>query len=316
MTDLATRMAHANFASLSEPQPEATKTAIERMPRAELTALQQQWQDDGVIVLRNFMPADMRAAYCAAREQHLPKDRTQKDNFWGGWHFPTPYTVCDELQALALYRPLTDILREVIGEEMGLHLALTGWVSTERNFHQDTYLNPASIWSYYLAVWIALDDIHPDAGPFEFVRGSHKWDVLRQEKLFQHLTPEEQASPAWPSFTQDWVARACEDEITRHGGMIEQFIPQGGDVLVWHSNLVHRGSQPKDPERLRKSLICHYSSVHRRPDMSDLRVHENGSQYFYFPAPGEEMLPPEEPEIEPPKAGFSVRALFQKLLGK
>jgi hypothetical protein len=254
----------------------------------------------------------LRAAYSEARERLLPKDTSLPDNFWHGWRHAYPYLACDELKELALYRPLTEVLRELIGDDMGLHLALTGWISTERNFHQDTYLNPSDLWSYYLAVWMALDDIHADAGPFQFVRGSHTWNVLRREKLFGYLTKEEQSSPMWPTFTQEWVSHACEKEIERRGATIEEFVPQGGDVLIWHSNLIHRGSTPRDSQLLRKSLIAHYSSVERRSDMKELRVHPNGSHYFHFPPPSAHPQKTDLPRTVAPAA--AKRSLLKKLL--
>lgn len=296
--DLPQRMEGVNFGTLSEPQPEETKTRVERAPHSELTELQRQWREDGVVILRNFMPADLRQAYCEERERMLPRDRSQRDNFWGGWHHPYPYMDSATLKQLALHRPLTEALREVIGDELGLHLALTGWVSTERNFHQDTYLNPPDLWSHYVAAWIALDDVHADAGPFQFVRGSHTWDVLRRDKLMAYLTPEERAMDNWPSFTQEWVSKACEAEIARKGAKVEEFIPKGGDVLIWHSNLIHRGSQPRNPDLLRKSLICHYSSVARRTDFGSSVVDPNGSHYWAF-FKAVQAPPPPEPEPEP-----------------
>ncbi len=308
--DLATRMKGVSFGDLSEPQPEDTKTRIERMPMSELSDLQRQWREDGVVVLRNFLPQGLRQAYCEERERMLPRNRSKRDNFWGGWHHPYPYMDSPALKALALHRPLTEVLREVIGDELGVHLALTGWVSTERNFHQDTYLNPADLWSHYVAVWMAMDDIHADAGPFQFVRGSHTWDVLRRDKLLAYLTPEERDKPNWPSFTQEWVSQACEAEIAKRGAKVEEFIPKGGDVLVWHSNLVHRGSQPRNPKLLRKSLICHYSSIVRRTDFGDSLVkHENGSHYWAFPP-----VAPVAPT--PLEAGLSrVSSVLSKIFG-
>lgn len=309
MSTLASRLDGVTFGQLAEEQPEPTKTEIERGQFASLTPLQQKWRTDGLVILPGFLPKDLRDAYAAARERLLPKDRAQRDNFWGGWHWPSPYLECAELKELGLYGPLTEVLRDLIGEEMGLHLTLTGWVSTERNFHQDTYLNPPHLWSYYLAVWMALDDIHADSGPFEFVRGSHNWKVLRRHKLFEFLTKEEQHSPDWPTFTQDWVSEACKQEIASHGAKVEQFVPKGGDVLIWHSNLIHRGSPPRDTSLLRRSLICHYSSIHRRPDMKDLRVHSNGSHYFHFPPPAP-VVPPAAAPVQAPKRRSLLKRLF------
>src|SRR5690606_30331182 len=104
--------------------------------------------------------------------------------------------------------------------------------------------------------------------PFEFVAGSHLWPCLRRGKLFQYLTPEERQSPDWPTFTQFDVARACEGEMKKRGSKFSRYLPKKGDVLIWHSNLLHRGSPPYNPDRERRALICHYSSILHRIDMN------------------------------------------------
>ncbi len=268
---------------LTEAQPELTKTVIETMRPSDLADLQRAFIDDGVVVINSGgFPDDLIDSYCEAREK-LPKVRSKKNNFWDGWHHPTPYLDCPAMLNLATFPPLQKILMALIGEPMGLHLALTGWVSTQRNWHQDTYLNPAFLWSKYIAVWFALDDITDDMGPFEFVRGSHKWKALRQDRLFNYMEPELRNDPNWPTVTQKEVARICEAEIDKQGQPVERFIAKKGDVLIWHSNLMHRGSEPKNPLALRKALICHYSSILSRFDMMNLkRNQENGSLYFSF----------------------------------
>ena len=46
-----------------------------------------------------------------------------------------------ELHTLALHKGLMRTLRDLLGEDMMLHLCLTGWVSTKRDWHQHDYLN-------------------------------------------------------------------------------------------------------------------------------------------------------------------------------
>lgn len=276
------------FSDLTQEQPEETKTLIERRGIHGLSTLQARFLETGVLHMKRLVPDELIEAYCAVREK-LPKDRAEKNNFYGGWNYPTPYMNVPELRNISLCREIDTTLEHLIGEPMGLHLNLTGWVSTERNFHQDSYLNPPYLWSSYIAVWIALDDIHPDSGPFQYVPGSHKWPVMRRDKLFDFLTLEEMNSPLWPTFTQDAVAKACEEEIAARGGEIKNFLPQKGDVLFWHSNLVHRGSQPDSPDRLRKALICHYSALSKRLDMPDYAPHngvEGNGYYFNLPTTG------------------------------
>ena len=278
-------LATANWEDLTEPQPPETLTAVEQAGvLGDIDPERVLWLNNGILVLKKFLPDELIARYSEVRAQ-LPEDKSLKDNFWAGWHYSTPYMVCPELRDLALNKALTDKLAFLIGEDVGLHLALTGWVSTERNYHQDTYLNPPFLWSNYLAVWMALDDIHPDSGPFEFVRGSHNWETLRREKLFNFLSPDEQADPCWPTLTQDGVARVCEEKMKAMRAEPERFIPEKSDVLVWHSNLVHRGTKANNPDLLRKSLICHYSALSKRADMPNYKQHGDGGYYFELRVP-------------------------------
>ena len=73
-------------------------------------------------------------------------------------------------------------------------------------------------------MWIALEDISPDSGPFEFIRGSHRWPPLRRDKLFLMISADEAQSPDWPTTTERIIAPVCDAEITDRGANIEQFI--------------------------------------------------------------------------------------------
>lgn len=277
------RLRSATWEQLTEVQPEHTKTPIEIAPLDELPGFQKSFREEGVAVLKSFIPHSLLDKYSEARSK-LPKDRSLRSNYWAGWHYPTPYQDCLELLDLATYPELQRALHALVGAEMGLHLSLTGWVSTERNWHQDTYLNPDDLWSFYAAVWIALEDIEPDSGPFEYVPGSHKWPALRRDKLFDFLDIDARSDPSWPTFTQNEVARACEEEMHRRGSVTRKHLPKKGDVLFWHSNLVHRGTEPENKDAERRALICHYSALSRRFDMNSLARHKrNGQLYFNFP---------------------------------
>jgi ectoine hydroxylase-related dioxygenase (phytanoyl-CoA dioxygenase family) len=162
---------------------------------------------------------------------------------------------------------------------MFLHLCLTGWVSTERGWHQDDYLNPPHVNSWYAAVWMALDDIHPDSGPFEYVPGSHRWPLMRGSKVRAHMPWRQAMLPNWPALSEEFVVPAIDAEITRRGAEIRQFIAKRGDVLIWHGRLLHRGSKPNRPGMPRKSLICHYSGVTHRGDIPVRAKDENGQLY-------------------------------------
>jgi len=242
--------------------------------------LADEWKEFGYLVLQNFIPAALLDAYAA---------RYEADNGKGariGYAPGTPYMQVQEIKDLGLYAPLVEILDGLIDEPMGMNLNLTNWVSTERSFHQDDYLNPEHVNGHYIAVWIALDDIHRDSGPFEFVPGSHKWPVMRMEKVLQQLEPHQRTDPNWPRIAEKITDPLYDAEIEKRGAEIKSVDLKKGDVLIWHSWLVHRGSRPKNPDLLRKSLICHYSGIRHRPDMQPALLYENpltNSKGYYFP---------------------------------
>lgn len=236
--------------------------------------LAKEWYRDGVVILKGFLPNRLMDDYMRVREAL---------NQPGGYDCDTPYMHVPEMKELSLYKPLMTIMKDLIGEPMGLHLNLTGWVSTERNWHQDDYLNPPHVNSWYCAVWMALDDIDPRSGPFQYVPGSHHWPLTRRDLLFQYIPQKMQENPAWPALTQDAVSKCFEAEIEKRGGKVETFLGKRGDVLIWHGRLAHRGSQPTAPGTPRKSLISHYSGLGHRIDMLRRERHTNGEVFFSFP---------------------------------
>jgi len=230
------------------------------------------WNEDGVVIHKSFLPEDLMIAYeeCWLREN---KDRPM------GWPDPIPYTRHPELLEILTWGPLANLLESLISEPAGLHLNLTGWQSTERDWHQDSYLNPPHVGDYYAAVWIALDDIHADSGPFQYVPGSHRWPQVTREKILGALSPEER-DHRWPKFSERVLTPLFEAEIEKRGNNVVSHLPSRGDVLVWHGRLMHRGSRPNVPGMQRKSLIAHYSGIHHRQDMPKAVQRQGGGWYF------------------------------------
>lgn len=245
-----------------------------------LTPDQLSWRQAGIVIRRNFLPSSLVDAYVARRAQ-IDDPR--------GWHGPTPYLHVPEMRALALYPPMMRLIHDLIGEPMLMHLALTGWVSTERDWHQDDYLNPGFVNSWYCAVWMSLGHIDADCGPFEYIPGSHRWKLLRGEKVRQFLTEEERAvttgprdSNPWEKLSERYVVPAIDAEIAAKGAARSTFLAEKGDVLFWHGRLMHRGSLARSPGRERRSLIVHYSGTKHRPDMTVRKQDANGMEYAWF----------------------------------
>lgn len=247
----------------------------EQIPTTEsapTSLTQSTWARDGVVIRPKLLDDELLAAYEAEWSASAPGPH--------GWGYATPYMDHPALRRLVCDQRIADILVELIGEEAGVHLNLTGWRSTTRDWHFDQYLNEPYVGGFYVAVWVALDDIHPDAGPFQYVPGSHHWwHPISQAKMRAALGPDGDG-PDWPTHSERILTPLFEAEIAERQITPTTHLPQRGDVLFWHSRLLHRGSVPVDPNRERRALIAHYSGIGHRPDMPQPRHHPAGGWMF------------------------------------
>lgn len=236
--------------------------------------LQRSWASDGVVILPGLIPDELMSAY---EREWLAANADSP----GGWDYATPYVDHPRLRHVVCSYELDQVLKDIIGEPMAVHLNLTGWISTRRDWHRDQYLNEPYVGGYYAAVWIALADIHPDSGPFQYVPGSHHGRPISQLKIraaLQDMGYDD--GPMWPKHSEAILTSLFEREITETNAEVVTHLPKRGDVLIWHGKLLHRGSVPNDPTRERRALIAHYSGIHHRPDMPDAVRHPDGGLYF------------------------------------
>jgi hypothetical protein len=229
------------------------------------------WNADGVVILPGFMPDELIDDY---RNEWLTHHAGTEGQ---GWPHATPYMDHLALRALGCYGPLNAQIEQLIGEPAGMHLNLTGWVSTERDWHQDSYLNPAHVGDHYAAVWIALGDIDARSGPFQYVPGSHRWPQVTRDAIAKFV---DIADPMWPKRSEEVLSPMFEAEIVERDAQVVSYVPQRGDVLIWHGRLLHRGSRAQVQGMTRPAVIIHYSGIEHRPDMPEAVQHALGGWYM------------------------------------
>ena len=129
---------------------------------------------------------------------------------------------------------------------------------TQQRAHQDfAYvhsLNPAAL----AGAWVALEDVHPDAGPLFYYAGSHR--QVRKHVFENGTILAEGDGPHIRAF-EEYLQAECE----RLGLERVRLIARKGDVLIWHSALVHGGTARANPSLTRKSMVSHYSTADAYP---------------------------------------------------
>jgi ubiquinone/menaquinone biosynthesis C-methylase UbiE len=273
-----------SFDELAEVYPDEEVPPLDRatVDESALTWDQLHWRRNGFLILNGFLPDDLIDGYTALRDR--------LDIGLGGLEPVVWEETSDEIKSLGCYAPLAEKIRELLGEDLALNFVLTQYTSTERGWHQDDYLGPDEVYGRYCAVWMALDDIHPDSGPFQFIPGSHRWAGMRGRLVRDLLEPEVQGwiglpgqGGHWAKIADPFVAPAYQDKIEAENLPMYTFNARRGDALIWHGKLVHRGSIANIKGMPRPTLICHYYPLDIGSGADGSRVaarYKNGGYYW------------------------------------
>lgn len=244
------------------------------------------WNDVGVVELPGFFQPDELAAYITewrtavgfrALWQHPDGGEILVADEPLGVNDCAPFMWMPEMQRLVCDGTLATILADLIGDDAACNQVLNYGVTTERGWHQDGYLLDADVGDHYASVWIALGDVHPDSGPFQYVPGSHRWPQVTRQRILEHV---DETDYLWPKHSEDLLTPLFEAEIEARGATVATWLPKAGDVLVWHGRLLHRGSVARTPGLYRPALIGHYSGRHHRAAMPTAVQHDAGGWYF------------------------------------
>jgi phytanoyl-CoA hydroxylase len=191
----------------------------------------------------------------------------------------------ESARALAFSAPIIRFMDELFGSEPGLIQSLTFWKSSEQSLHQDfSFVHHHHRLGHLAAAWIPLEDIHPDAGPLVYYKGSH---LITDQQFFDWGGGNILAGRDCDSQTFNNYGRYLEELIRTQGWEPSVFLPRRGDLLIWHGALIHGGTPMHNAALTRRSYVCHYTAAAAHRAMAPYRVGEG----LYFSEPP--SLPPE-----------------------
>ena len=157
-----------------------------------------------------------------------------------------------DVRAIAVNESVLALLGRLYGRETVPFQTLNFPVGTQQHPHTDAVHFSSVPERFMCGVWVALEDIHPDAGPLIYYPGSHKWPILNNAMIGRRgwLNPAESAQTP---FEPVWRAMVVES-----GSTPAMFTPRLGQALIWTANLLHGGAPQTDPQRSRWSQVTHY----------------------------------------------------------
>jgi phytanoyl-CoA hydroxylase len=112
--------------------------------------------------------------------------------------------------------------------------------------HSDSYYLDSSDIGRMVAVWVALEDIHPGAGRFFVYPGSHQAEMPKNEGDYEI------------SFHHDNYLKEIRNIIEQPGMECRAPALRKGDVLFWNALTIHGSLETTCPEFSRKSLTAHF----------------------------------------------------------
>lgn len=157
-----------------------------------------------------------------------------------------------EVRRIAANEGILHLLSRLYGRRAFPFQTLNFPVGTQQPPHTDSVHFSSMPERFMCGVWVALEDIHPDAGPLMYYPGSHRLPTLTNEHV-GFAAHAARSVPTQAVYEPMWRAlvEAC-------GLKPAHFLPKRGQAVIWTANLLHGGSGQADLNRTRWSQVTHY----------------------------------------------------------
>ncbi len=207
------------------------------------------WSDDGYIILKGFFSTE-RVARINAEINQLEQNGKAR---WVGNKMMFAIHYSDIILAASADPDLMHIIDMLMGKQMELFQSINFLTGSEQRTHSDSFHMSTFPYGNIIAAWIALEATDANNGPLHYYPGSHK---------LPYIINKDYDNAGSSIFIGNKPYQAYEDKIasilTEHNYDRKLLFAEPGDVLLWHSNLLHGGEPHRDKSKTRKSLVTHY----------------------------------------------------------
>ncbi|MCW2396642.1 MULTISPECIES: phytanoyl-CoA dioxygenase family protein [unclassified Sphingobium] len=190
----------------------------------------------------------------------------QSDKTVGERRIQDAWKFDEDVYAIAANEKVISLLSKLYGRTAFPFQTLNFPVGTQQDAHSDSVHFSSLPERFMCGVWLAMEDIGPDAGPLFYHPASHRWPIMTNALIGRRgeggklRSAQDPYGPAW---------RALCDA---HGTQEEIFLARKGQALIWCANLLHGGAPQNDPRLTRWSQVTHYyfdDCIYYTPAYSD-----------------------------------------------
>ncbi len=123
---------------------------------------------------------------------------------------------------------------------------------TQQDIHSDAIHFHSVPERFMCGVWVALEDVDPNAGPLAYIPGSHRLPIMTMRKAGVNH-PE----PTYDDHIETYLP-ALARQLAESGLPERRATPRKGTALVWAANLAHGGAPIIDSGSTRRSQVTHF----------------------------------------------------------
>lgn len=190
----------------------------------------------------------------------------QSDKTLGERRIQDAWAFDADVRAIAANEAVLSLLSKLYGSHAFPFQTLNFPVGTQQDAHSDSVHFSSLPERFMCGVWIAMEDVGPDAGPLFYYPGSHRWPIMTNALIGRRGYGSDLNS------AQDPYRAAWHALYQVHDAQEEIFLARKGQALIWCANLLHGGSRQNDPRLTRWSQVTHYyfdDCVYYTPAFSD-----------------------------------------------
>lgn len=207
------------------------------------------WSDDGYVVIPGLF--EKEADQINSEIDSMIKNKTANWRYGNKIMFAIHNSAF--LASIGLNKQLRGIMKMLLGKNIELFQSINFLTGSQQRTHSDFVHMSTFPKGNLIAAWIALEDMTEENGPLHYYPGSHKLPCILNEDYGNGGNKFMVGDKTYDKY-EDKVEEVLKNTDLKK----EKFLAKKGDVLIWHSNLLHGGEPVINPKSTRKSMVFHF----------------------------------------------------------